>query len=211
MQGRKKEYDLEGKTFGELFVKGEGPRINNKPTWQCLCSCGKECTATTRDLVSGKKKSCGHLRGHSRELDLTGKVFNDLTVLYKIPNKHGKTYWKCLCSCGEECDCQTSDITSGKRKDCGHSHSEYMHTARTIDIVGNIYSYLQVQEMLPSVKIGNKWRSMCRCLCLLCGNIIDLRKDNLTNRDTKSCGCLKSLGEQQILEYLINYNINFKK
>lgn len=217
MQGRRKDIDLIGKTYGELFVKGEGPRVNNKPTWLCLCSCGKECTATTRDLLSGKKKSCGHLRGHSTELDLTGQTFDDLTVLYKLPNKnvgpnkYGKTQWRCLCVCGKECDCQTSDLTSGKRKDCGHAHDEYMHTSRTKNIVGNIYGHLLVKEMLPSIKVCNKWRAMCRCLCLLCGNIIDVRKDNLIAGDTKSCGCIKSVGEQKVLEYLLDNNIKFKR
>jgi len=213
VQDRRKNIDLTGQTFGKLYVKGEGPRVKNKPTWSCLCLCGIECTATTHELLSSRKKSCGHLRGHSRDLDLTGQVFYDLTVLYKLPNKitkpetYGKSMWRCLCICGKECDIQTNDLTSGRRKDCGHSHDAYMHKPRTIDITGNIYGYLQVQEMLPSIKVGNKWRAMCRCLCLLCGNIIDLRKDNLISGDTKSCGCIKSVGEQTVLNYLIENKI----
>lgn len=220
MQGRRSDIDLTGKQFYELFVKGEGPRINNKPTWDCICSCGKECYYLTNDLKSGRRKSCGHLIGHNKALDLTGKVFYDLTVQYRVPNKGtgkspkgnivGKTFWHCLCSCGIECDIQTSDLTSGKRKDCGHSHRSYLHQKRTKDISGETHGYLKVLEMLPSKKIKNKWRAMCRCECLLCGNVIDVQADYLKSGDTQSCGCLKSKGEQEILQYLIENNIPHK-
>lgn len=219
--GRRSDIVLTGKQFYELFVKGESDkRVRGKPSWDCLCSCGKKCNYTTYELLSGRAKSCGHLRGKSRALDLTGQTFYDLTVLYKLPNKGvgksqngnivGKTYWRCLCMCGKECDIQTSDLTSGKRKDCGHSHNEYLHKSRTIDITGNIYGYLKVIEMLPSIKVGNKWRAMCKAKCLLCGNIIDVQKDYLISGDTNSCGCLKSKGEQIILDYLLKHNIPHK-
>lgn len=220
MQGRRSDIDLTGQQFYELFVKGEGPRINNKPSWECICSCGKTCYYSTYELQSGKRKSCGHLRGLARKLDLTGKVFNDLTVLYEVPNKGtgkgssgnivGKTFWHCLCVCGEECDVQTSELTAGKRKDCGHKHKAYMHQSRTKDLTGQTYGYLEVLEMLPSIKVGRKWRSMCKAKCLLCGNIIEVQTDYLKSQDTKSCGCLKSKGEQEILQYLIDNNIPFK-
>ena len=220
MQGRRADIDLTGKQFYELFVKGEGPRINNKPTWNCLCSCGKECNCLTNDLISGKKKSCGHLRGKSRTLDLTGRTFFDLIVQYKLPNKGngkslngnivGKTFWRCLCSCGSECDVQTSDLTSGIRKDCGHSRQKFLHQIRTIDISGETHGYLKVLEMLPSAKNVKRWRAMCRCECLLCGNIIDIQRDYVINGHTQSCGCLKSKGEQEILQYLLENNIPHK-
>ena len=220
MKGRRSDIDLTGQQFYELFVKGEGPRIKNKPTWDCECSCGVECFCYTFELKSGKKKSCGHLRGRSKALDLTGQVFNDLTVQYRVPNKGtgksnsgnvvGKSFWHCLCVCGVECDVQTSDLTSGKRKDCGHSHNAYMHQSRTKDISGEIHGYLKVLEMLPSKRVGKKWRAVCRCLCLLCGNTIDIQCDYLKSGDTQSCGCLKSKGEQIILQYLIDNKILYK-
>ena len=220
MRGRRADKDLTGRTFYELFVNGEGPRKNNKPTWDCTCSCGKQCLSFTNELLSGHKKSCGHLQGTGRTLDLTGKVFYDLTVQYKVPNKGtgkspkgnivGKTFWHCLCACGVECDVQTSDLTTGRRKDCGHSHNAYMHETRTVDITGEIHGYLKVLEMLPSKKVGNKWRAMCRAECLLCGNVIDVQKDYLISGDTQSCGCLKSVGEQAVLKYLIDHKIPYK-
>ncbi len=221
MIGRRKDIDLTGKTFFELFVNGPSEkRKRNNPTWDCTCSCGNNCNYTTYELTSGRAKSCGHLRGKSKCLDLTGMVFSDLTVKYKVGNKGtgkspggnvvGKSFWHCLCVCGVECDVQTSDLTSGKRKDCGHSHRAYLHEKRTKDIIGEVHGHLLVKEMLPSIKVGKKWRAMCRCECLLCGNIIDVQKDYIISGDTKSCGCLKSVGEQTILSYLIEHNIPHK-
>lgn len=217
MQGRRKDIELIGKQFYELTVISEGPRIKNKPTWNCQCSCGKQCNVTTYYLLSGRKKSCGHLRGQSRTLDLTGQVFNDLTILYRISNrmpasgKYGKTFWRCVCSCGKECNVQTSDLTMGLRKDCGHSHREYLHKQRTRDLVGNQYGLLTVIEMLPSIRTSNnKWRAMCKCKCE-CGNIVDVQCDYLKSGDTQSCGCLHSKGEYGILKYLNEHNIPYKK
>ena len=221
MMGRRANLDLTGQQFHELFVKGSSDiRVRNSPTWECICTCGETCFCLTNDLLSGKKKSCGHLRGRTTALDLTGQTFFDLTVLYKAPNKGmnkspsgnivGRTYWHCICTCGEECDVQTSDLTSGKRKDCGHAHDAYLHETRTKDITDEVYGYLKVIEMLPSIKVGKKWRAMCKAECLLCGNIIEIQKDYLISGDTKSCGCLKSAGEQQILSYLLEHNIPHK-
>ena len=53
-------------------------------------------------------------------IDLTGQVFDQLTVIKKAPSKNRHTMWECLCSCGEKC------IVSGeylkapiKPRDCG--------------------------------------------------------------------------------------------
>ncbi len=35
-------------------------------------------------------------------IDLTGKIFGNLTVLNKEPSKNKKTLWRCLCVCGNE-------------------------------------------------------------------------------------------------------------
>lgn len=222
MMGRRADIDLTGQSFYELYVKGPSNiRVRNRPTWDCVCTCGKECNYTTYELKSGKRKSCGHLMGKSKALDLTGQTFNDLTVLYRVSNKGnskapngnvvGRTYWRCICVCGKECDVQTSDLTSNKRKDCGHSHDAYMHEIRTQDVSGKTFGCLKVLEMLPSMKVGKKWRAMCRAQCVLCGNIIDVQRDYLISGDTQSDGCLKSKGELEITNYLNEHNICFKK
>jgi hypothetical protein len=45
--------------------------------------------------------------------DLTGQIFNRLTVLKSSENKNGKTTWLCKCDCGNECKVYTICLTKG--------------------------------------------------------------------------------------------------
>lgn len=52
--------DLTGQRFGRLVVVKESElRKSNRVTWHCKCDCGKEKDIISKDLVSGKSKSCG--------------------------------------------------------------------------------------------------------------------------------------------------------
>lgn len=62
--------------------------------------------------------------------DLTGRVFNRLTVLYRIEGK-GNTNWKCLCECGNEVEVLGSGMRSGKTGSCGCLHKERTSESRT--------------------------------------------------------------------------------
>lgn len=54
--------NLIGKKFGRLTVLEKmDSKLYKQTTWLCKCDCGKICTASTRTLNSGRKKSCGCL------------------------------------------------------------------------------------------------------------------------------------------------------
>lgn len=59
---------------------------------------------------------------------------------------------------------------------------------RLIDITGNTYNYLKV---IGFSHIDNRRRSYWKCKCLLCGNIVTVRKDGFiySYSRNKSCGC----------------------
>jgi len=54
--------DLIGKHFGHLDVVGKSDKLgqNNAVIWECKCDCGNITYATTAQLTSGHKRSCGH-------------------------------------------------------------------------------------------------------------------------------------------------------
>lgn len=52
----------------------------------------------------------------------------------------------------------------------------------------------------------NYW--ICKCKC---GTEKEVFRGSLINGDSKSCGCVKSWGETQIIYLLKQYNIDFKK
>lgn len=134
--------DLTGKRFGEWTVL----KYKHGSNWLCRCSCGKEALVTTHNLLHGKSKSCGH----TKIIDLTGKVFTDLTALKYLGN--GK--WLCRCSCGKEIEVYGSNLRDGKTTSCGckridrfkqtmmdkygvDSYSRIEKTAEQLDIVSN--------------------------------------------------------------------------
>lgn len=72
--------NIENRRFGQLTAirfdhHGEGGR-RKKYYWLCRCDCGAECFVDRQNLVSGKTRSCGHLRADSvrRHRGGAGKV-----------------------------------------------------------------------------------------------------------------------------------------
>jgi len=55
-----------------------------------------------------------------KKIDLTGKIFERLTVLSEVgKNKFGQILWKCRCECGNETNVCGSFLKSGHTKSCG--------------------------------------------------------------------------------------------
>lgn len=59
--------DLTGKRFGRLTVYERTsdyvtPKGQHEPRWLCICDCGTEKIAKSRDLKIGRVKSCGCLK-----------------------------------------------------------------------------------------------------------------------------------------------------
>lgn len=56
----------------------------------------------------------------SRSVNISGQVFGRLTAIEACGyNKHGKTMWRCVCSCGGERFVVAGDLRSGNTKSCG--------------------------------------------------------------------------------------------
>ena len=116
---------------------------------------------------------------NTKKLDLTNKQFGELIALYPAPSRNDKyTRWVCKCSCGKEIEVRTDYLTSNHTTSCGHIKEQYITKK---DLIGQRFGRLTVIENLYSQ--GKK-----KCLCD-CGNIIDVVTTNLTNGNTKSCGC----------------------
>lgn len=62
-----KYYDLTGQRFGRLTVEFraqtyESPCGTKTPLWSCRCDCGTSCLVQSRNLITGRTRSCGCLR-----------------------------------------------------------------------------------------------------------------------------------------------------
>lgn len=114
------QLNLTGRRFGRLVcIEPTAERsYKGSVVWRCRCSCGNECSATSKQLLSGYKKSCGCL-GHPPLKDYIGKRFGQLTVIEYAGKRAGMHRWKCLCDCGNETIVGQTLLQNGKTKSCG--------------------------------------------------------------------------------------------
>lgn len=128
-----RKINLIGQKFNQLLVIAETDKRSAAGAilWKCQCDCGNITFATSTDLKSGHKKSCGCLQkerakelGLNNIIDLTGQKFGYLTVLSKepsktMPNGSTKAMWKCKCECGNIVTICSQSLKSGNTQSCG--------------------------------------------------------------------------------------------
>lgn len=110
--------DITGKKFGKLTV------LNfdyNKHKWKCKCDCGKITYAESSRLRSGRRKSCGCIKGYNNLKDVSGKKFGRLTCL---EYDYEKKKWLCLCDCGNTHYASLHCLNRGSVKSCGCLYKE---------------------------------------------------------------------------------------
>lgn len=107
------------------------------------------------------------------------KKFHMLTVVEKIGSRNKRTYWKCLCECGNYTELPTNKI--GVTKSCGC----LKHKPQYQDLVGNKYGYLTVVQYDKKENDHIFWQCQCDC-----GTIKSIRGNDLKSGKIVSCGCL---------------------
>lgn len=58
-------------------------------------------------------------------VDFTGRKFDRLTVISRAPTTNRKTFWHCLCDCGNECISRADSLLDGMIRSCGCLHAEW--------------------------------------------------------------------------------------
>ncbi len=188
--------DIEGKLYNNLTaIKFEYTK-NNKAYWSFRCSCGKVVTKQAKLVRNGHITSCGCARGKNRIQNLKGKTFGRLFVKSFAYSNKGKTYWNCLCVCGNNCIVSSSSLKKGNTQSCGCLKRE---TTTRIDITGQKFGKLTVIKYLRTEGKEAFW--LCKCDC---GNEKEVKGTYLRNKQTKSCGCVKttSFEEKEVLDFV---------
>lgn len=111
--------NMVGYTCGKLTVieKAQSNK-HGEAMWKCHCKCGNETIVRGSDLRNQHIKSCGCLQ---QATDITDQIFGYLTVLSKSDKTDSsrRTYWNCLCKCGNITTVTGAHLRSGNTKSCG--------------------------------------------------------------------------------------------
>jgi len=149
----------------------------------------------------------------SKIIDMTGKRYGKLTVLYRDgSDSRGTAKWRCKCDCGNECVVLGKNLRNGNTQSCGCLQRERTGEAakhNALDITGQKFHLLTALEPTKR-RSGNCIIWKCQCDC---GNFTEVALSDLKQGKTKSCGCMRynSYGEQKIKEILDFYKISYKK
>lgn len=122
--------------------------------------------------------------------DLTGKKFGRLTAIERTgSDKRGEALWKFQCDCGNIVALPSYRVRKGFTISCG-CYRKDQSINRGKDLKGQRFGRLIVLERIGLDKFKqNIWK--CRCDC---GNEVTERANQLLSGKVRSCGCLKSEG-----------------
>lgn len=118
-------------------------------------------------------------------IDLTGKVFGNLTVIGINKIERGRAYWTCTCACGRTKALRGELLRNGSTLSCG------VGPCRTTcpDMMGKRFGILTVIAYAGARRQGNASAATWTCLCD-CGTTI-VRSGGSLRREgpNTSCGC----------------------
>ena len=123
-------------------------------------------------------------------IDLTGKKFENLTVLYRAEDvmKDGKkrrVKWHCRCNCGNEWDVIADNLNKRPNMTCNECAIKNRSKKQRKDVVGEKFSRLTILDILWDSK---PIKAVCKCDC---GNEYIGIKSDIVAGHTQSCGCLQ--------------------
>lgn len=122
-----------------------------------------------------------------KRIDLAGVRVGRLTVLgVDRSEPPGKVYWKCLCDCGRIHVAVAHVLQAGILRSCGC-------LKLAPDLVGRTFYMWTVLSPVVKKKGRGVQRYVCRCAC---GKIKTVRRRELMNGLSKSCGCWQDLGPE---------------
>lgn len=144
-----------------------------------------------------------------KAIDLKGQRFHKLLVLHKDIEKSMKTkksYWVCQCDCGNIKSIYANNLKTGHTQSCGCYQRQQTSKSNIKDLTGKRFGKLTVISQAENGGAFNSVRWLCKCDC---GSVTTVYASALLSNLTKSCGCLRSIGEENICKLLTQNNIKY--
>ena len=205
--------DLTGKRFNRLTALLP-VKSNGKVKWLCLCDCGNLVVVIGSALKNGNTKSCGCLQkekatqrweNYREEHDVIGQKFGRLTALEFVGVEHQEAMYRFSCECGNIIVRSLHAVKTGNTQSCGCLLNDFLDLTK-YDVIGRRFGKLTVRSYAGINKYGG---TDFECICD-CGNTIITSRNSLTQGNVKTCGCVRSIGENNIKSILDNNNITYE-
>lgn len=149
-----------------------------------------------------------------KRVSLFGAKDSRLTLI-KQDNNSDTEKWICRCDCGNKISVKRSDLIRKDNKgtrSCGCMHKE----------ISNKFVKMHINDLtnkrfgkLTALKRSDKKNKKtgdtfwwCECDC---GNVLEVKTNDLLQNRVHSCGCLISYGEYQVEQLLQENNIIYQK
>ena len=178
-----------GQTFNELTilnVKKEEGKSSIIWKFECLCSCGEKVVKRANQVLSGRARSCGHLKKKDYS-NLIGQKFGELTILdisepmTKLGSQRIAT---CICSCGREAKTLLPYVINGRTKTCGFCTKSVRRKDYSY-LIGQSIGKLTILSHADDLKAAKeKDNYLCRCSC---GKEVILPINEIVNGAITSC------------------------
>lgn len=126
----------------------------------------------------------------AKPIDLSNQKFGRLTVISKNKirsnrPRNKRSFWDCLCECGENCIVSSAALRNGLTKSCGCLRNETLSKINVSDLLGKTFGKLTVISQNKKRHSGSVvWKCQCEC-----GKVVNITSFKLNRGQRKSCGC----------------------
>jgi len=102
-------------------------------------------------------------------VDLSGKIFNRLTVIERFGTSHGHVTWLCHCVCGNTTVVSTNSLNAGGTKSCGCYKKEYSVSHENIEHLKHCAD-IRGKQMLKHGGAGSRLYGIWKAMKERCSN-----------------------------------------
>ena len=231
----RKGIDCKGREWEESVIYGKMIDVTNlrfeklvplfpvkskgKSKWLCQCDCGNEIAVSYGNFNGGQTQSCGCLGKEKRsktnkerwekyrkDSNVIGQTFGRLTVKEFIGVVDCVAVYSFECLCGGGITTTLNSVKQGNTKSCGCLRREFIESYKT-DILNQKFNKLLVLSY-AGVNKRDENTFLCKCDC---GELTIVSRNCLVTGSIKSCGCLRSIGENNIKTLLDDAEIRYEQ
>ena len=215
LENKRNEEKIIGQKYGRLTAISYVGIINGMATYTFKCDCGNIIDEPISRVKNGNTKSCGCLQRekaisrwnkYREELDVIGQKFGRLIALEFVGIDNQAAMYRFKCDCGNTVVLPLHSVSSGNTNSCGCILKELRDETK-YDIIGQKFGKLLVKSYAGVNKYGG---TDFECICD-CGNTVIISRNSLIQGYVKSCGCIRSVGENNIKNILDNESIIYKQ